>query len=133
VVLGLQADELRESVEQRKREAGERRRAQAAMIFLNRRPGAGRPIEFGPVAKKSPPVDLVTVVNSSSRPFYDAVLHWTATSLQDSPGSHRFGTIMPDATEKHEVPASADASLWFRDAAGVKWVLKTDGRLSEQW
>jgi hypothetical protein len=134
VVLDLQASELRVSVEQRKREAGERRRVQAAMIFLNRGP-APTPIEFGKVgAEERPPMDQVAVVNSSSQPVYDAELHWPARSPQDSPGSHPFGTIMPGAAPKtYLVPKNAEAFLWFRDAAGVKWVLKTDGRLSEQW
>lgn len=133
IVLSLQTDELKESLGQRRREAEERRRAQAAMIFLNQVP-APKPIEFGTKGgNAAAPKDLVTVVNSSGLPIYDAEAHWPAMSAQDNPGSHLFGTIMPDAKPERLVPKGAHASLWFRDAAGVKWVLKLNGHLDGQF
>jgi hypothetical protein len=128
-VLDLQAKELRESLDQRKRNTEARRRAQAAKIFLTGAP-TGPGITFG--GPLPPPTTTATVVNSSDQPIYDAELHWPATSLQGSHGSHLFGTIVPGGKQQYWLPPNVGFSLWSRDAAGIKWILPSDGRFREQ-
>ncbi len=70
-VLELQASELCESLDQRKREAEERRGAQASMVFLWEEKGAFNPPDEPPV-----PSVIAHVVNTSDQPAYDAELYW---------------------------------------------------------
>jgi hypothetical protein len=139
-VLELQAAELHESLEERQREAAERRRAQASRVFIWIRPDP----------EGSDPIDaaMVGVKNTSHQPIYDLSLFWRIGSgdRNDHPGPAGLTVLMPD--ERHAFFASiapglpADsflldtsllrASVVFRDAAGVRWRLRSDGQLDEE-
>ena len=72
-VLKLQADELGESLAERKREAEQRRSAQAARVFMSQQEGVSFTEEDDEPQSYSA---IVTVVNTSDRPIYDAKLYW---------------------------------------------------------
>jgi hypothetical protein len=121
-VLELQAADLRESLEERKREADEQHRAQAARVFI----GASRDSAY----------HVTAVVNLSDLPAYDAQIWYS--SNPDSP--YTVGTVLPgerahaERARQFRYPRKAieAAVLTFRDAAGVRWVRTPDGTLSEQ-
>jgi hypothetical protein len=130
-VLTLQATELGESLAERKREAVERRNAQASQVHIALKlVGKGR--EGGPDIE-------ATVVNASERqqPIYDVKLYWHC-------GREGYGTPNPelletllnwrDESRSREFPRGADpddcgAVLAFRDALGVNWIKTPDGGL----
>lgn len=127
-VLSLQASDLRESLEERKREAERRHRAQAASVFISQQvmlPGSYyQSTSFnGPAAK-------VQVRNASGQPIYDAELVWRRGSASwGDPNPEPLGTLMPgaDETQVREYPPDTNmdvsgAILRFTDAAGVKWI-----------
>jgi hypothetical protein len=90
-VLKLQAEELRESLDERKHEAEDRRRAQASRVFIWEERGMNRPANV-------PPFPGVTahVANSSDQPVYDAELVWRrGADLYGSPNPQPLPTIMP--------------------------------------
>src|SRR5689334_17541560 len=73
-VLSLQADDLRESLAERERDASERHRAQAARVFLTEERSAGlrdSDISPGVIAIPRPPSVEATVHNTSEQPVYD--------------------------------------------------------------
>jgi hypothetical protein len=134
-VLGLQADELRESLAERKRAAEQQRHAQASMVFIwehvdtNWTPGHAE-------------VPRVTahVVNTSDQPVYDAELLWRrGSSSHGEPNPEPLPTVMPgdDLARSREFPldtnmAVSGAVLRFRDAAGTRWVRRKDGYIGER-
>lgn len=139
-VLGLQAAELHESLEERQREAAERRRAQASRVFIWIRasPEGSDPINTA----------VVGVKNTSQQPIYDLSLSWRIGSGEQNehPGPAGLTVLMPD--EQHAfvagitpgLPADSflldtsllGASVVFRDAAGVRWRLRSDGHPDEE-
>ncbi len=153
-VLGLQAADLRESLDERKRETEELRSAQAARVFISQMNGtrfkstelnmselldSDTPTEF-PASDPECFRATLTVVNTSDRPIYDAELRWRRGSANHGgPNPESLGTIMPGGkTERtREFPldtnmAVSGAILRFRDAAGVRWIRRSDGGLVEQ-
>jgi hypothetical protein len=135
-VLKLQAEELRESLDERKREAEDRRRAQASRVFIWEERGMNRPANV-------PPFPGVTahVVNSSDQPVYDAELVWRrGADLYGSPNPQPLPTIMPGgpfvsvsrAFPSDSSPDACGTVLRFRDASGVRWLRRPDGELIEQ-
>ena len=138
-VLALQAAELHESLGERKREAEQRRSAQAARVFMSQKIG----IVFRQEDDDEPEYfDVsVTVVNTSDRPVYDTALHWHrgSESFDDLFVGEPLGTIMPGeerSSWRHFPPdtnmAISGAVLTFRDAAGARWMHRPDGTLTEQ-
>jgi hypothetical protein len=123
-VLELQATELRESLEERKR-------AQAARVFIGATwhpedPEWDDPGFFTP-----------RVVNGSDFPAYDTQIWYPS----DTDHAYTSGTVLPgeqaDPKEQgHGFSSAQDAIgsvvLTFHDVAGVRWVRMPDGTLNEQ-
>jgi hypothetical protein len=140
VVLELQARELRESLEERKRD-------QAARIFIELTgspPPTWVTVEAGqPEPEPLPWRFLVTVSNTSSQPVYDLEVRWQlGTQPLDTPGVQ--ARLMPDRTARFERshlllssphlpvnPGVISAVLVFRDAAGARWRSRLNGKLEE--
>lgn len=90
-VFELQARELQESLDERKREAEEQRRAQASMVFI---------WEHADTARTAGGVEVPAVtahaVNTSDQPLYDAELRWHRGSAPyGDPNPEPLPTIMP--------------------------------------
>lgn len=133
-VLALQAKELQESLDERKR-------AQAAQIFLEL--GRIPPVTQVTVERDQPEPEplpwrlVATIYNTSRQPAYDFVVRWQVGGLAyGSPaGVARIG---PDRAQgfEYEIPLSADEStvdavLEFRDAAGIRWQVTSRGELTD--
>jgi hypothetical protein len=140
-LIELQAEELRDS-------ARERRRAQAAQVFIevDRIPPV---TAAGPVRDEpDPPLRLsARVRNTSSQPIYDLHVIWQAGMVRMGKPD-RMGRLMPgcDASFHRRAPAAAPAGqpagpsadpailgafLAFRDAAGMRWAVREDGTLTD--
>jgi hypothetical protein len=138
-VLALQAAELRESLEERKREALDRRSAQASRVSL-----AVKMLDSGRAAgdNRNGFQLEATVVNASDQqqPIYDVKLYWYCGSEgYGTPNPEPLGTVLNWEKEiRHRdylpeaAPKDCGAVLTFRDAAGVRWIRMSDGVLSEQ-
>jgi hypothetical protein len=139
-VLALQATELSESLEERKREAEQLRSAQASRVWI-----ALTAADYNSMASdaaKAPRLDA-TVVNASEQPLYDAELRWyaelhwyKASGRHDAPGVQPLGTVLPGERVRRDspfppgaIPADSGAVLTFRDARGVNWMRTADGAL----
>ena len=160
-VLALQAEELGESLEERKREAEQRRSAQAARVFISLYTGVafkplGRPVGQSEIDNDLMSETLdndasedftsdepecvtarVTVVNTSEQPVYDTRLYWRPS--RGWPDFEPLRTIMPgDKIERvWKFPPVGDmanigALLRFRDAARFTWIRTPDGVLTEE-
>jgi hypothetical protein len=117
-----QAQEVDILLAERRREAGERRRAQAARVFTWVRPDPPR---------------LITshATNASDFPVYDAQLWYPANGSLPDPDD--LGMIMPTTSVNGQRPmpvrdALATTTLTFRDAEGIRWIRMPDGTLIEQ-
>ena len=86
-ILELQGTELRESLDDRKREAAERHRAQASCVLITeiRHPYVGNPA----VITGGTAYIEATISNGSSAPIYDAELRWHQ-------GSEPYGEPNPE-------------------------------------
>jgi len=126
-VLELQATELRESLNERKHEAAGRRRAQAEAIFI----GAMSDRDGNSVP---------SVVNTSSRPVYDACFWHLGLDEENFPDD--IGAVLPGQNitgaagygrsyRRDTNPADMEVVLIFRDAAGTTWMRTRDGILTE--
>lgn len=128
-VLALQASELDESLKERKREAEQRRRAQASRVFFK---ADWYPVEEDKIGVR------VQVVNSSDQPVYIASLSWHPGSDELSE-PRLLSTIRPEAQRDPtdssiylwHLPSgtdmtSSEAVLTFRDASGIIWT-RTSG------
>lgn len=149
-VLRLQSEELAESLDERKRDAERRRGAQASRVFISQVDGVHYPsvdllnvVDGDDELLGDEPEALtarVTVANTSDQPIYDAELRWHRGSAGHGfPNSQPLGTIMPggEAERVREFPLDTSmgvsgAVLRFRDAAGVIWMRRPDGGLTEQ-
>lgn len=125
-VMELQAQELRESLDERKREAEARRAAQASQVFI-----------WVELADTEPPVLEAHVVNSSHQAVYDPEVRWYRGTASDG-RPNLLHTIMPgaEATARHKFPLDSNMAVIggvvrFRDAAGVTWRRRTDGALTD--
>ena len=129
-VLALQAEELRESFAERKREALERRNAQGAQTHLVLKAIHENGALGGPVIE-------ATLVNAAERqqPAYDAKLYWhLGPDSYGTPNPEPLGTILnwekesrTRAFPRGADPAACGAVLSFRDAFGADWVKTPDG------
>jgi hypothetical protein len=135
-VLKLQADELRESLAARQRAAEEQRKAQASKVFIEEAEGLSRP----PSGPPAVPFVVARAVNSSDQPVYDVEFYWRRGSASHGePNPEPLGILMPGEREEksRDFPpdtnmAVSGAILRFRDASGVKWIRRPDGRLVER-
>jgi hypothetical protein len=156
-VLELQARELRESLDERKRAAAERereaaelRRAQASRVFMwgnatsafrrARAPDLQQPPQRRKAATcQSPPSWLMSRTAATSH-IYDAEFDChRGTARYGSHNPESLGTIMPgDGTSKERVPPLrtnlevSGAVVRFTDATGITWLRRPDGELFEQ-
>lgn len=140
-VLELQAAELRESLDERKREAAERRQAQASRVFISAQPSP----------EGTDPIDSIAVriVNTSQQPIYDLIFSWRdgTGEWKEPPRPPRLPVLMPGESASPFVTSLVpslpresfllDTSLLaagavFRDAAGLRWRLRSDGQLDEE-
>lgn len=130
-VLELQASELRESLDQRKREAELRHRDQANRVFI---------AETRPAQPEGLPSVTAYVKNTSDQPIYDLELRWHLGSAgYGDPNPEPLGNLMPgmETNRTREFPrgtnlAASGAVVTFRDTAGVTWIRRPDGSLVEQ-
>jgi cbb3-type cytochrome oxidase subunit 3 len=144
-VLGLQATELRESLESRELDRAERRRAQASRVFIWTETGydppathdqatTGEPARFGLIAH---------VRNTSEQPIYALEIdrgpekpEWMEDELlpilMPNKQEDRFQPWPEkiDITRGLDIPKLAPIAR-FRDAAGLHWHLTADGQLDE--
>ena len=135
-VLKLQADELRESLAARQRAAEEQRKAQASKVFIVEAEGLSRP----PSGPPAIPFVVARAVNSSDQPVYDVEFYWRRGSASHGePNPEPLGILLPGEQEEksRDFPSDTNmaisgAILRFRDAAGVRWIRRTDGGLIEQ-
>jgi hypothetical protein len=126
--------------EQNDRDISDRRRAQASRVFIWAESADNVPDQTV--------TGLVThIKNTSQQPVYDGLLRFrNATGqLEDSPYDPVFTVLMPGEEAEtgngftEPVPVTVfwqdnsrlQASVRFRDAAGVHWELGTDGQLDE--
>ena len=136
-VLDLQARDLRESLEERKRESDLRHRYQAVRVFPHVEIMPGEPTRY-----------FVIVKNASNLPVYNVfpAMHYRLSS--SSRGSHNFPehlkpALMPGDTLRlpaeggfaWEVPSGSEevwTQIWFRDAELVHWTVTSKGEIVEQ-
>lgn len=143
-VLRLQAEELQESLDQRKLQAELGRGYQARRVFLTEESSGGRTRgqgsgEIRGIGTKPPSVTAATH-NTSDQPIYDAELRWhTGSAGHGEPNPEPIGTLLPGAihprTRSFPDGTNLQVSgtvLRFRDAAGVIWMRRPDGGLTEQ-
>jgi hypothetical protein len=147
-VIGLQTRELEESRAERKREAEQRRRAQASRVFIWQEYRKGNPAQYetppdyiahlGPLPHgESRPLMVAHVKNTSDQPVYDLMVRWTLGAAFHSE-SRRLKPLMPDEENIQLLlmRPGEDFSLFravafFRDAAGVRWRSRPDGQFDE--
>jgi hypothetical protein len=124
------------------REIRDRRRDQASRVFI------WAEADAPPDPQDQAVRGLITHIrNTSNRPVYEGLIRFRNASgrIEDSPYTPAFPALMPGDqadsahafTEPVPVPvfwqdnSRLQATLRFRDAAGVHWQLGTDGQLDE--
>lgn len=123
------------------RQADDRRRAQAAQVYLTRaavkvRRGSQGTVQVQGISAKAAHVDI-TVHNTSKQPVYDVRVHWASATAKVQAGSDDPAGTLPPGGEYHaqrELPGDMPledftAVASFRDAAGLQWSITPDGRL----
>lgn len=143
-VLRLQAAELQESLDERKRQAELARGYQARRVFLTEEPFGGRSSGQGSGQIRGigtrPPSVTAAAHNTSDQPVYDAEFRWHLGSAgHGDPNPEPIGTLLPGDTHAstRDFPPGTNlhasgAVLTFRDAAGTMWMRRPDGGLTEQ-
>lgn len=128
--------------DQEERADEERRRGQAARLFLTEQLSPGQAavpdsVQMPGGRAASGPSVAVTVHNTSEQPVYDLRIHWVDwTTTAQAGGDDQRGTLGPGdaAASKRELPGNVTvgqfhAVAYFRDAAGLRWTLTPDGQL----
>jgi hypothetical protein len=128
---------------ERRREADERRRLQAAQLYVTQEvePGNAERAKSAYMAGRSArtATEVATVHNVSGLPVYDARVHWVAANGAQAGAEDQLGTLGPhsEASTRRSlgsiVPSSAEelaVVAYFRDAAGERWTLTPDGKLA---
>jgi hypothetical protein len=134
-VLRLQAQELRESLDERQQERGQKRRDQATRVFT-----------WVDVIQSQPPRYRVSVHNASDRPVYNIGVTVQYRRGTES-GSYRYqsepvSSLMPGRTKRIPAegdvelpeptgPAAVSSTVYFYDAAEVAWMATSSGKISE--
>ena len=93
-----------------------------------------------PGGPSAAPFVVARAVNSSDQPVYDVEFCWRRGSASHGePNPEPLGILMPGEREEksRDFPpdtnmAVSGAILRFRDAAGVRWIRRSDGGLVEQ-
>jgi hypothetical protein len=137
-LIQLQAEELRDSLRERKR-------AQATQVFIEVdriAPAAPAAAGSGQGEPDPQPWRLSAWVrNTSSQPIYDLHVIWQRGMVRMGKPD-RMGRLMPGSDASFQRPGPAPASppadpavlgafLAFRDAAGVRWAVREDGTLTD--
>jgi hypothetical protein len=139
--VGLLQEQVVAERTEREREAEERRRAQAARVYVTlsrfrgRRANSGNE-HVGGIGARAPSVS-VTVHNTSEQPIYDLRVHWIADTPAVQVGAEDLrGTLGPheEVRAEREIPEGVapehfTAVACFRDAAGARWTLGPLGDL----
>src|SRR5689334_17670964 len=139
--VALLKEQVGSEQKERTREAEERRKAQAARVYMTgevfsgNRASSGNEYVGGRPAR--PPSVTAFVHNSSEQPVYDLRVHWVCGHEAVQAGSEDLlGTLGPQSEKqvKRDVPDAMTLEqfgpvAYFRDAAGARWTLLTDGRL----
>jgi hypothetical protein len=143
-VLKLQADELQASIEQRRRDTAERHRAQAEKVFMWEERFDNDPsVDQAEIAggAKAPYLVKGWVENRSELPIYDVLTSWHLGTMPNGttvvtaillPGQKMYSDKnLPDDFPSTGDPMRLGAVAFFRDAAGIHWRSRPDGRLEE--
>jgi len=148
-LLKVQSDQLELQRRQFDRDQADRRRAQASSVYFTTdiTYGGGDPLDPAP-SPSYPQFIRVHVVNSSSLPVYDVAIAWCEDSAprddtRTAEGQPTLVVLHPRDTHnlKVEYPGKLppdvalsrfSAMVRFRDAAGVRWLLRPGGRLTEE-
>jgi hypothetical protein len=127
-------------IAQNDRDIRDRRRDQASRVYIWAEAAADSEVQTV--------TELIThIKNTSHQPVYDGLIRFRDATgrLEDSPYTPVFQALMPGdeaetgngLTEPVPVPvfwednSRLQATVRFRDAAGVHWKLGTDGQLDE--
>ena len=128
-VLALQAAELRESLDERKREAVERRNAQAAQVHI-----VLKVVSQGPRRRPRDRGNRREHQRAAAARVRREALLAPRAAGYGTPNPELLGTLLTlrDESRRREFPRGADpaacgAALSFRDAFGVNWVKTPDG------
>lgn len=114
------------------RQADERRRAQAAQVYMTRSVYHGRALQ-----SPARPHVSIEIHNTSQRPVYEVHVHWadSVTAVQGG-DAEALGTLPPGGKHAAQRPVPTGiapddftAVASFRDAAGLRWSITPDGRL----
>jgi len=125
--------------EDRLREATERRRERAAMVYLTVAFDKGLRDNPEVIMVPRPPSVSVTVHNSGKQPVYDVRVHWVdASSGVQAGADDKLGTIarLNKEDSGRTLPAGTTESpllpvAYFRDAAGTRWTMLDNGEFDE--
>lgn len=141
-VLRLQAEELQGSLRERKRQAELSRGYQARRVFLTEETFGGRTGGQGGGGIRGigakPPSVTATAHNSSDQPIYNVEFRWhRGVAAHGDP--EMAGTVLPgqQVTRSANFPDGttmerSGAVVRFTDAAGVRWIRRPDGYLTEE-
>ena len=137
----LQARELSESLEERKRDREREHRAQAEQVYVTvtRTPGVRGSSSGDDFIIPRAPVITAAVHNYSQQIIRDVRLQWhKGSEPRGEPNPEPLGELIPGADKESErqFPADADlnrcgAVVMFRDAASTTWLRRPDGDLQE--
>jgi hypothetical protein len=137
-----QSQEVGILAEQNERDSSDRRRAQASRVFIWTEATAGPTLQDRAVGGI-----ISHIKNTSQQPVYDGFISCRNGSgrTADNPVIPAFPVLMPgeqqDVASTFATPIS-DVLFWednsallaglrFRDAAGVRWRIRSDGQLDE--
>ena len=138
-MLELQAKELSESIDERKRNADEQRRSRAALVYMTSSFDPGFHPGPGVIAlDRERAVDL-EVHNTGHQPIYDVRIKWVDAAKGSQAGADDVrGTLPPGDTHtaRRDLPSGTAPGdfipvVYFRDAALLCWTLLADGQLGE--
>jgi hypothetical protein len=136
--LSMQREQLKEQQGVLAREAEDRRRAQARLVFLWTEVTTDSVLTQAQRAASGVTPNTIQVThvrNTSRQPVYDFEVSWyDGASFHNSMTGN--GVVMPDSGTdlKEELRAGQQryrVTLSFRDAAGVRWHVDEDGNLKE--
>jgi hypothetical protein len=135
--VGLLQEQVNAERTEREREAEDRRRAQAARVYVTELFSHGRPTIPDSTVPASSPSVTATVHNTSEQPIYDLRIYWIAgiPAVQAGAEDERatlgpHGEVSAErAVPKDVAPEHFTAIAYFRDAAGARWTLASLGDL----